>query len=358
MPHHLCLVSQQPLPNLLPAIEPAIAAERVWLVTSPDMRERAAWLADEFERRGIAHTRIDVPDPWDAQALRATLETRLAEIPHPLLINTTGGTKVMSLVAYELARAHDLPAVYLRPGDQTLIGLHPAPLQPVVLTRPVELDTLLRVHGYTLREASPSHAITAPPALLERLARLASETPAHITDLNRLLTQHGSVGWRHGEQPAPLQPVLDAARAAGMLARKGNREAPTDSHVRFLLNGGWLEDWIELCLDRVATRRGIAPPRAGFKVSKGDTGNEIDVAIVHRQRLHIIECKTRDGALDDLYRLDDLKGLLGGLNARAMLVSLKPASGGLARRAEDLGIHLLNGEGIAQAEAEIDAWLR
>lgn len=358
MPQHLCLVSQQPLPNLLPAIEPAIAAERVWLVTSPDMRERATWLADEFDRRSIAHTRIEVADPWDAQALRATLETHLADIPRPLLINTTGGTKVMSLVAYELARAHDLPAVYLRPHDQTLIGLHPAPLQPVVLTRPVELDTLLRVHGYTLPDAPPTRALTAPPALLERLARLASDTPEHVTDLNRLLTQHGSVGWRHGEQPVKLQPVLDAARAAGMLARKGSRETPADSQVRALLTGGWLEDWIEHCLDRVATRRGIAPPRAGFKVSKGGTLNEIDVAIVHRQRLHIIECKTRDGALDDLYRLDDLKGLLGGLNARAMLVSLKAVPTPLARRAEDLGLHLLNGEHIAQAETVIDAWLR
>lgn len=357
MPHHLCLVSQQPLPNLLPAIEPAIAAERVWLVTSPDMRERAGWLADEFGRRGITHTCIDVADPWDARSLRETLEARLADIPRPLLINTTGGTKVMSLVAYELARAHDLPAVYLRPGDQTLIGLHPAPLRPLVLTRPVELDTLLRVHGYTLPEAPRARTLTAPPALLERLARLASEAPEHITDLNRLLTQQGSTGWHHGEQSAKLQPVLDAARAAGMLARIGSRESPADSHVRFLLNGGWLEDWIELCLNRVATRRGIALPRAGFKVSKGGTRNEIDVAIVHRQRLHIIECKTRDGALDDLYRLDDLKGLLGGLNARAMLASLNPAPPALTRRAEDLGIQLLNGERLARAEAVIDAWL-
>ncbi len=51
------------------------------MVTSPDMRERAGWLAEEFTRRGIAHHRIDITALWDAQTTRDILEARLANFP-------------------------------------------------------------------------------------------------------------------------------------------------------------------------------------------------------------------------------------------------------------------------------------
>ena len=65
---------------------------------------------------------------------------------------------------------------------------------------------------------------------------------------------------------------------------------------------------------------------------------------VVNNKLHIIECKTkgmRDDGDDTLYKLESLRDLLGGLQARAMLVSFRPLRHNDITRAEDLGLALI-----------------
>ncbi len=50
---HLYLMSDQPTPNLTPALDPATAPKEVILLVSPDRRRQAAWLAGVLQSRGI-----------------------------------------------------------------------------------------------------------------------------------------------------------------------------------------------------------------------------------------------------------------------------------------------------------------
>ena len=93
----------------------------------------------------------------------------------------------------------------------------------------------------------------------------------------------------------------------------------------------------------------------GIEVSRqtgrGPVKNELDVAFLADNRLYVIECKTRhwrgtgeDGpGAEALYKLDSLKDLLGGLQARAMLVSYRDLPDPDRRRAGDLGIEVCAG---------------
>jgi hypothetical protein len=95
---------------------------------------------------------------------------------------------------------------------------------------------------------------------------------------------------------------------------------------------------------------------------RGDAGsNELDVAFLARNRLHIVECKTRSfrerhSAAEAVYKLDALSAL-GGLNTRGMLVSYRPLSDGDRQRAADLRIRTVVGSAVANLRDELLRWI-
>jgi hypothetical protein len=87
--------------------------------------------------------------------------------------------------------------------------------------------------------------------------------------------------------------------------------------------------------------------------------NELDVASVVNNKLHIIECKTkgmRDDGDDTLYKLESLRDLLGGIQARAMLVSFRPLRYNDISRAKDLGLALIGPEELAELDRHLLQW--
>ena len=67
---HLLLVSSQPTPNLTPALDPAVRPERVILLVSPDMTQRADWLQTVLARRGSRVERWPIDDAWDVEHIQ------------------------------------------------------------------------------------------------------------------------------------------------------------------------------------------------------------------------------------------------------------------------------------------------
>ena len=96
------------------------------------------------------------------------------------------------------------------------------------------------------------------------------------------------------------------------------------------------------------------------KIGEKEVRNELDVATVVNNKLHIIECKTkgmRDDGDDTLYKLESLRDLLGGLQARAMLVSFRPLRYNDITRAMDLGLGLIGPEELKDLRSHLREWL-
>ena len=97
------------------------------------------------------------------------------------------------------------------------------------------------------------------------------------------------------------------------------------------------------------------------KVAGNAVPNELDVVFLADNRLHLIECKTRQfkGEGEDspgaeaIYKLDTLADLTGGLQARAMLVSYRDMSGHDRNRARDLGIAVCAGGQLRHLERHL-----
>ena len=155
------------------------------------------------------------------------------------------------------------------------------------------------------------------------------------------------------------------------LERRGDRLRFPEEGARRYVNGGWLEDHVTTCLEQVRTEFSFIQDMAtGLEyVRLNDTTsikNELDVAFLAGNRLHIIECKTkrfqctltRDApGADALYKLDAVRQQLGGRQARVLFVSYQPLLHLHRQRAADMGIRLCVGREIHYIAELLREWV-
>jgi len=231
---HLYLVSTQATPNITPATDSAVAPRRVILLVSPDMARRAAWLEDVLQRRGLRVEQWPIDDAWDVEQVQTRVlelleREREAVAEGNIALNVTGGTKPMSIAAYEAFRAYELPIFYVHPEKDRLIWLHPSGQPPLELADRVKLDAFLAAHGASIDgELNQSRIEERQMALAEGL----------VQDLRRLSTPLKTLNWLAGSaegsmrseplkswqlRDRPLQELIDRFARRGLIRRDSDR---------------------------------------------------------------------------------------------------------------------------------------
>lgn len=375
---HVLLVSDQATPNITPLLDPALRPAEVALVTSPDKTRQAEWLEQALQDTGIRMARIPIADAWDLPGIADTLLDWLAgRGDQTVALNVTGGTKLMSIAAYEVFRGDDRPVYYIHPEYDRLIWLAPAGLPSQDLADRIKLPRFLAAHGATVVEQGSRWGVPEP------LRRLTEDLVLNIGSLAPTLGRLNHLA-HTAEQTLLSQPIApEALRHPGFRAlqrkfsdasllqeRDDGRLAFPDEASRFFVNGGWLEDHVYgLCLNLKKELR-IQDIGRGLKVERktqaGAVRNEIDLALLKDNRLHIVECKTGtfaesqggDKGAETLYKLDTLTELLGGLKAKAMLVSYKPLRPADLQRATDLRIEVCQANDLRQLPELLKRWIR
>lgn len=373
---HVCLVSAQATPNLTPVIDPAFSPRHVVMLVSPAMRSRAEHLAAVLKRRGVTVCDLDVPDPYDYLAIEECLLTWLAEHDSDdLALNVTGGTKVMAMAAQEVFRSAGKPVFYVNiDRDEVLfIGQRQGRFQ---LGQKVRLRDYLEAHGYRLQENAKRPAVRAwERDLTEKL----------VIDLARVGRELGELNWLAQEarkdlrspdlthrqlESTQLDELIRRFSAQHLLKRDENALVFPDEATRQFVNGGWLESHVYRVLAELAPKLGLADYGVSLEVAapNATTLNELDVAFLYRNRLHLIECKTANLAAPGtagetrgtaaVYKLETLLKM-GGIATRGMLIdyrgSLAPAD---LARARQSGIEVVSGADIRRLPEKITNWAR
>ncbi len=188
MTHHLCLVSAQVTPNLTPIIDPRTRPHTVVLALSAEMSERADWLERVIRPRGIRVLRWPVDHPYDIEQTQNQLLAQISEYPahDQLVLNATGGTKPMSIAAYEIFRHLDLPIFYVHPERDRLIWMHPKGWSPIDLDDRLKLEDFLDAHGAQVDGSIQRSRI--PPRHQELVRRLVGE-------IDRFAPGLGTLNW-------------------------------------------------------------------------------------------------------------------------------------------------------------------
>ena len=165
--------------------------------------------------------------------------------------------------------------------------------------------------------------------------------------------------------------LIDRFAAFNLIERRGDRLRFPDEGARRYVNGGWLEDHVSTHLEQIRAESSTIQDMArGLEyIRLNDAAaikNELDVAFLAGNRLHIIECKTKrfqctlnpdaPGA-DALYKLDGVRQQLGGRQARVLFVSYQPLLDSHRQRAADMGIRLCVGREIHYIAELLREWV-
>lgn len=375
---HLCLVSAQATPNLIPVMDADIAPERVVLAVSADMQKRGAWLKEVIRRHGVRVEVLEVPDAFDFQSCWEVFSNWLVEQDEEAIaLNVTGGTKVMAMAAQDVFREANKPVFYVNIADDTLLRLDRG-AKPVTLPSRVKLREFLESHGYRVEGDIERPAISAVQR--DFMARLAYQS-------ERFGSALGTLNWLSQEAKGSLvtsslsardlqNPIFDELSGmfceAGWCELRGNQLVFPNEAARQFVNGGWLERLVFQALSDLSSELGFADYAIGLKViaPDGNTRNELDGAFLYRNTLHLIECKTanlyksnegdksRSKGTDALYKLDGLRDM-GGLRSKALLVDYRGTLNDAdKRRAAQMRLQVISGTQLRDLSGALKAWLR
>ena len=384
---HLCLVSAQATPNLLPVLDTAWRPKKVVLACSAPMKNAAVALRSVMQTKcpGLVVETLELPDAYDYAALSDTFLTFLADHDNEAIaLNVTGGTKLMAVAAQEVFRSAGKPVFYVNvETDDVLVIGEKAASQP--LRAKLKVHEMLRAHGYQvttqeqpqvtreLRDLTArliDHVASAGRALgtVNALARAARDEPGLRVDLSPAQTDSRS-----------LADILALFADADLLRLSGSALIFKNEDARFFVNGGWLESHVFEALQSLRAQHDALSDvamgvRVGFAGStaknQNNDKNEIDVAFLYRNTLHLIECKTANLALiskgedskatEALYKMESLLKL-GGLRTRGMVVDYRgelAKSEANQKRAAEAGIAIVSGAQLKDLKGAISRlWL-
>lgn len=366
---HVCLVSGQPTPNLTPILASEWKPERVVLIVSPQQTQQAQWLKSVIERYTVKCDIVEINDAFDIAAIHAHMEELLEQYKgKSIAFNVTGGTKPMAIAAQGAAYFNNHPYFYVN-YENNEIQLHTdagnTKIAPIIK---LTLHDYLNAHGYTITMIKDKKKQQSPSkeGLMRTLVTNANLFSKAIGHLNWLAKQADDDKTLQVTVPKYILDDPNFSRIvvyfeeAGLSNLKGNTLYFADEDARFFANGGWMEDYVFGIIKKIA----VQDSAKNIKVinSRFGSKNELDIAFLAKNRLHLIECKTKkfgqdgDKGRDALYKLDSLTEL-GGLNTKGMLISYRELDEHTRQRAKDLQIKVIDASQLRNLENQIRTWI-
>lgn len=159
----ISLIGEQPIPNLLP-IRYYRPRKNLFVYTH-HTRQVAARLRELITPGQGLEADLFLSDPYDLHGMTTALEPALS-LADTNLFNLTGGTKIMSLAAFQVARKLNASAIYLASEGRTTKLLRYAfeegearLVDQRILPDLIDIDDYLLAHGLRRRaEAGPKNA--------------------------------------------------------------------------------------------------------------------------------------------------------------------------------------------------------
>lgn len=382
---HVCLVSRQLLPNLIPAL--MMKPDCVHLIVSGDMKNEARRLARLLKGAGIQVERHDDAPSTGVSELAGyagQLAMKLGVGGNgQLVLNATGGTKPMALAFVQEMRAlvDDVQIIYTDTEQGRVEFLHPREEPAIRQRHVVDLDTYLNAYGQTRRRAESDDELWLERAeeLKPIVRKLALEAGADKGFLGALNKAAEATCWGDDDKSfRNLQPLeayghrakalLDAIADDGLnllsIVSAKTVRFHSPGAARFL-NGAWLEQYAWWRL----RERGVLDAQCGVEVGWQErsagrgANNEYDVLAVNANRLLMIECKTGNlrgkGANQDiLNKLESLGRNTGGLFGKAVLLSARPLGDDVRARAKSYQLELFDCTELKAFDQFIESWIR
>jgi len=335
-----CLVSQQHVPNLLSVHH--YRPDKLVLIESTYMERRhvAQNFLTTLHAAGLAY-RIDenctiqaLGNASDFNAITMALKSAFATNPTAAWIaNLTGGTKPMSIAAYEFFKAAGAKLIYIdaaRPNK--IVDVQSGKIDPV--TYQLSISEFLLGYGFEQhkKDAKIQAAESRARKWWDAARLIADQCPdKNLLEIERPRWSKGRAKGLNIEKNewalknSSVQKAL--ADTFGLVATSEGLVGALDKYAVQFLTGGWLEVFLWYLLDKHAQALGIWDVRLGIEPAlRGSrTINEFDIAFMRNYELNMIECKSgaqgHDRNLNVLYKIEAVTRQFRALRVHSFLAS-------------------------------------
>jgi len=381
---HVCLVSDQILANLIPALMER--PDRVVLVASAEMKRRGLEqrLAQALSGYGIPTDTVDDAPDASLNAIRSyaeALRDALSESASSatVTLNATGGTKLMMLGFVEAFRQGAIRTIYADTAHRRIeeIGGEEIGMENVLDVPSYLAAQGIRIDRIDSDDESRRDAIDKRAELTRFIGTNIVKLQAGIKMLNGILAKaiEKEPSTRQERLAKPdfelqkgawgdFEKLLVRGNALGLLEwQSGGKSGRfTDLESARYFSGIWLEEYAWLCA------RDSRPFDARMGVHRAGIGNEeineFDLLVAHANQLLYVECKTANyqwqigKANQDAYKIDSLSRLTRGLFGATWLLSAIEPPQELLDRARELRIRVLGPQEIPNLGSHIAEWMK
>lgn len=394
----LCIITGQPLANLIPIIQlqPAVVA----LVVSADMKNNGKANAFKKLLLSIGYSNecliefVNVPDAkyYDIEfkALEIMEELKDKFPGDEIYYNLTGGNKLMALAFFSQINEPSSNATifYVDTSHNIIEFLKPNNRESIVFEQCLDVKNYLKSYGKTYRSAQCDSvdfegSVNARKNLTLWIAKNINELKDAIGCLNGAAKKALDREGKRLVENLQILPFYPKRAYKDLLKRSMENDIfswseEEENKIYFndvagakYIGGGWLEEYAWL----VAVELGLHDVKMGVQITddinpKSNVRNELDLVIVHNNKMLLVEAKTmvfgNDHAKDSnvINQLDSLGKNAGGIFCGRLLLSAKPLDHvtqnnravNVEDRAKSQDIDTLAEERILELEQYIKKW--
>ncbi|MGL6257882.1 DUF1887 family protein [Vibrio sp. WXL103] len=375
---HVGIIDQDPVRLVTPLLDDRSVGRHIVFIGDQSQHTMFERLASVLAKRDISAEFYPIPDVTNSSQIKQSV-TQLAEDlkqrGESIKLNASCGLRHRLLSVYEVFRSYQWPIFVVEPNSDTLCWLYSDGYEDAQVQDHITIADYLTIFG----ARAEFNDYELPPQLDQKLYQLgekwasnALELGPGLATLNYLATtcrkeQCLDVELSEKQQGyRELNILLDDLVDADIASYQDGVLTFVSEDARRFANGEWLETLVHSTVKQIQDTMPTIQDRSlnvqvYRQLGEREVRNELDVASVVNNKLHIIECKTkgmRDDGDDTLYKLESLKDLLGGLQARAMLVSFRPLRYNDITRAEDLGLALIGPDELKDLRRHLVEWFQ
>ncbi len=369
---HVCLVSDQPIPNLTTVLQ--FKPDTVILLKTEEKEEKSRLLEGVIRKKGF-EVSSETIKAYDINNVIKISDSLISECKDcEVSLNITGGTKIGTLGTFQAFYTAGKPIFYVDTEDNKILQLFPENAQkeiPIEIT--ISINDYLAVYGFEVQSFVENDSyIYKRKDLTNYLAGTISSRPHIIPQINSVLHKYDE------RSPFPLSVKLDfdekLARLLTLLEgvkQKNKNTIEINDHQSLkYLKGFWFEEYVYMIAKSLKPDE-IKLNIKGQWITKGQHSpkNEFDVMLSKKNRLFLISCKTAnpDRKEDDseegigkefIYELDSLGDKALGLFGKRMLISARQIKDpAIKERAKIQNVDIIDGKNIATLKENLRQWL-
>lgn len=331
----ICLVSEQRMQNLIPLFQRTLHYDRVVLVASAEgdgINPRFMRIAQDLKAAlhnrvqwQVWHRPVDPMDPAQTLAVCKDIIFTFGGLGS-VTINFTGGTKPMSIGAYQAGLNAGCEILYVDTQKEQIFRYQ----NGIPCAEPFQLDRItvaqvLTAHGKPINQNWTS---TKQPSFVERkiteeIYRTRLQSLPQIILMQKQLrpipfdsSQEKTIA---EESVRKFGELIDLFEQFGELRREGSWIKVSQRMARYF-EGNWLEQYVGYALEKDGRFDDVAG-----NLQLAGIENELDVACTLNGKLAIVECKS--GKIEGgegssiINRLRALKDSIAGTFGKTILVT-------------------------------------